>query len=97
LIFQGTKEAQDKVSEHIHRSGYHFREYIVEEAIAAVGGTVLASGGGSRRVEPIPESQAEINKQADGAIRDLFPRIPNTDRQVIIDHAFQKVRSPALL
>jgi len=41
--------------------------------------------------EPIPERQEDINKQADAAIRDLFPRIPNTDRQMIIDHAFNKV------
>ncbi len=41
--------------------------------------------------DPIPESQEEINKQADAAIRDLFPRIPNTDREMIIRHAFQKV------
>lgn len=41
--------------------------------------------------EPIPESQDEINRQADAAIRDLFPRIPNTDRQAIIEHAFNKV------
>lgn len=41
-------------------------------------------------IEPIPESQDEINKQADGAIRDLFPRIPNTDRTMIIEHAFKK-------
>lgn len=42
-------------------------------------------------IEPIPDSQEEINKQADDAIRDLFPRIPNTDRQMVIDHAFKKV------
>ena len=48
------------------------------------------------KIEPIPESQDEINKQADGAIRDLFPRIPNTDRQMIIDHAFKKVRDMEL-
>jgi hypothetical protein len=41
--------------------------------------------------EPIPERQEDINKQADAAIRDLFPRIPNTDRQMIIEHAFNKV------
>lgn len=46
---------------------------------------------GWEHIEPIPESQEEINKQADAAIRDLFPRIPNTDRQLIIQHAFQKV------
>lgn len=44
------------------------------------------------RPDPIPESQAEINRQADAAIRDLFPRIPNTDREMIVQHAFQKVR-----
>lgn len=44
--------------------------------------------------EPIPERQADINKQADAAIRDLFPRIPNTDRQMIIEHAFNKVSLP---
>lgn len=47
---------------------------------------VTSSGGG----DPIPDDQDEINKQADAAIRDLFPRIPNTDREVIIRHAFQK-------
>jgi hypothetical protein len=41
-------------------------------------------------IDRIPESQDEINAQADGAIRDLFPRIPNTDREMIIQHAFQK-------
>lgn len=40
--------------------------------------------------DKIPETQAEINKQADAALRDLFPRIPNTDREMIIQHAFQK-------
>ena len=48
---------------------------------------------GLNEIEPIPESQEEINKQADAAIRDLFPRIPNTDRTMIIEHAFKKVRS----
>jgi hypothetical protein len=41
--------------------------------------------------EPIPERQEDINKQADAAIRDLFPRIPDTDCQMIIEHAFNKV------
>lgn len=40
--------------------------------------------------DKIPETQAEINKQADAALRDLFPRIPNHDREQIIAHAFQK-------
>ncbi|KAL2753716.1 hypothetical protein ACRALDRAFT_2029480 [Sodiomyces alcalophilus JCM 7366] len=47
----------------------------------------LVSPGG---VERIPESQKHINEQADAAIRELFPRIPNTDRGEIITHAFRK-------
>lgn len=42
--------------------------------------------------EPIPATQAEINEQADIAIKDLFPRIPNFDRRTIIDRAFNLVR-----
>jgi hypothetical protein len=72
--------------------GYYFRESIVDDAIDILGETAV-----SRRIykpneiEPIPKTQEEINKQADAAIRDLFPRIPNTDRQMVIDHAFKKV------
>lgn len=61
----------------------------MDEARRIVGDTVISNTTHSL-IEPIPESQDEINKQADGAIRDLFPRIPNTDRQRIIEHAFQK-------
>lgn len=64
---------------------------IVDEAREVVGETVLTrSKVAPGAVEPIPESQEEINKQADLALRDLFPRIPNTDRQMIIEHAFKK-------
>lgn len=58
----------------------------MDQARAAVGETTA-----STNLEPIPKTQEEINKQADAAIRDLFPRIPNTDRQMIIDHAFKLV------
>jgi len=81
-----------KISEHIYRIGYHFRESIVDEVRERVGETVI-----SRAlvpigfVEPVPKTQKEVNEQADKAIRDLFPRIPNTDRQEIIDHAFKLV------
>ena len=40
--------------------------------------------------DKVPETQAEINKQADDALRDLFPRIPHTDREQIILQSFQK-------
>jgi hypothetical protein len=89
------KEENSKISEHIHRTGYHFREVIVDEAREIVGETVVVSQpalrSGKVYIEPIPESQEEINKQADAAIRDLFPRIPNIDRTMIIEHAFKKV------
>jgi len=89
------KEENSKISEHIHRTGYHFREVIVDEAREIVGETVVVSQpvrrSGKLFIEPIPESQEEINKQADAAIRDLFPRIPNIDRTMIIEHAFKKV------
>jgi hypothetical protein len=67
----------------------------VTEAREIVGETAVSSIPTYGYVEPIPESQEEINKQADAAIRDLFPRVPNTDRIQIIEHAFKKVTSNA--
>ncbi|KAH8601016.1 hypothetical protein B0O99DRAFT_502949 [Bisporella sp. PMI_857] len=84
FIVSESNEKMSKISEHVHRTGYHFREYIVDEARNLVGETIT-----STTTAPIPKTQEEINKQADAAIRDLFPRIPNTDRQMIIDHAFK--------
>ncbi|PQE30363.1 alanine and arginine rich protein [Rutstroemia sp. NJR-2017a WRK4] len=89
FIVSRSKEDNSKISDHVFRTGYHFREVIVEEARKRVGDTII-SNAAHGTIEPIPESQEEINKQADAAIRDLFPRIPNTDRQMIIEHAFQK-------
>jgi hypothetical protein len=76
----------------MYRTGYHFRAAIVDDARALVGETVVSTIAPGQ-VEPIPETQEEINKQADAAIRDLFPRIPNIDRTMIIEHAFKKVSS----
>ncbi len=83
------------MSDHVHRVGYHFRQSIIKEATewleargeAPISNPVHAPG----EIEPIPESQEEINKQANAAIRDLFPRIPHTDRSQIVEHAFRKV------
>ncbi|KAG5661070.1 hypothetical protein KAF25_002713 [Fusarium avenaceum] len=75
----------------VHRVGHHVRETIVEEARASLGQAreydmpVLRGAP-----EPIPESQEEYDAQVDAALRDLFPRIPNTDRQMIIEHAFRR-------
>jgi hypothetical protein len=83
----------------VHRIGYHFRTHIVEQAATVLEGAQSSELTGwdiprtnsGNKPDPIPESQEEINKQADAAIRDLFPRIPNTDREMIVRHAFQKV------
>ena len=86
-----SKEENSKISEHMYRTGYHFREVIVDDAREILGETMVSKMAGFGIIEPIPESQDDINKQADGAIRDLFPRIPHTDRTMIIEHAFKKV------
>lgn len=91
---QDSKDATN-LDHHMHRFGYHFRQTIVEEARKALErdgvspqATTLPQPG---QPEAIPKSQHEINVQADAVLRDLFPRIPHTDRQEIITHAFQKV------
>ncbi|KAI1820955.1 hypothetical protein F4861DRAFT_30128 [Xylaria intraflava] len=83
-----------KLDHHMNRLGYHFRSLIVEAAREALkrrgcydeAAYVHEPG----RPEPIPSSQREIDQEADAVLRDLFPRIPNTDRQEIINHAFKK-------
>lgn len=77
----------------MNRVGHHIRQGIVEKARREVSDNGDSSDGQvpPGYPEPIPESQEEINAQADLAIRDLFPRIPNTDRQKIIEHSFRKV------
>ncbi|RGP72044.1 hypothetical protein FSPOR_2889 [Fusarium sporotrichioides] len=79
------------LSHQVHRIGHHVRETIVDEARASLGQSIedmLPAARGAP--EPIPESQAEYDAQVDAALRDLFPRIPNTDRQMIIEHAFRR-------
>lgn len=73
------------------RVGHHIRRTIVEQARAQIGAEELVPRPHSGEPEPIPETQEEINAQADAALRDLFPRIPNFDKQMIIEHAFKKV------
>ncbi|GKT49392.1 uncharacterized protein ColSpa_09573 [Colletotrichum spaethianum] len=96
IVTKAKKDASD-LSLQIHRVGYHIRENIVDRALAELGLTdvyvpELIGQGDGGLVEKIPDDQDEIDKQADAALRELFPRIPNTDRQQIIDHAFQKGR-----
>ncbi len=86
-----------RLSQHINRIGHHIRATIVEQARASIGESDDSSGEHHPgRPEPIPKTQQEINEQADAAIRDLFPRIPNIDRQEVIERSFKKVRAPVL-
>ncbi|KAF4123761.1 Uncharacterized conserved protein (DUF2293) [Geosmithia morbida] len=90
MIFINTKEIDpNHLSHHVHRTGHHIREAIVDEARASLehlpDGGVQANDG---IPEPLPATQEEYTTQANAAILDLFPRIPHTDRQSIIAHAF---------
>ena len=93
MTSQSAKDTDDKkLSIHLHRIGHHIRQTIVEQARVALGQEEFSSdASNSGEPEPIPETQEEINAQADAALKDLFPRIPNFDRQSIIEHAFKKV------
>ncbi|OAQ98004.1 hypothetical protein LLEC1_06104 [Akanthomyces lecanii] len=97
IVSNSRRGTANQIPGQMGRIGYHIRAMIVEEAKASLKNfsqlPVVATNGAP---EPIPESQEEYHAQADAAIRDLFPRIPNTDRQAIIDHSFTQVRLPPL-
>lgn len=92
IVTAGT--VKNALSQQIHRLGHHIRQTIVDQARKEIMDSEDESDQGSRPPpgvpEPIPESQREINEQADKALRDLFPRIPHTDRRIIIEHSFRK-------
>ncbi|KAL2205124.1 hypothetical protein CC79DRAFT_1370944 [Sarocladium strictum] len=89
FIVSSLKDAPEgSLSHQVHRIGHHVRESIVEEARATIDVLPLETSRPVGEPEPIPTSQSQYNLQVDAAIRDLFPRIPNTDRQIIIEHAF---------
>ncbi|KAK7429585.1 hypothetical protein QQZ08_003965 [Neonectria magnoliae] len=92
FIVSNSKEVDSNHLAHqVHRIGHHIREMIVDEARAALGQSLdYTAPALGRSPEPIPKSQEEYNAQVDAAIRDLFPRVPNTDRQMIIEHAFRR-------
>ncbi len=94
FAIQNTKEVDpNHLSHHVHRTGHHIRQVIVEEAKASLQHQEAASACNGEP-EPLPETQDEYTAQANAAILDLFPRIPNTDRQSIIMHAFNLVAIP---
>lgn len=91
-LSQTAKDANaNKLALQMSRTGHHIRRTIVEEARAQIGEQDASTASNSGEPEPIPDTQEEYNAQADAALRDLFPRIPNTDRQSIIEHAFKLV------
>lgn len=91
-LSQTAKDANaNKLALQMSRTGHHIRRTIVEEARAQIGEEDASTASNSGEPEPIPDTQEEYNAQADAALRDLFPRIPNTDRQMIIEHAFKLV------
>ncbi|KAG5968791.1 hypothetical protein E4U57_003966 [Claviceps arundinis] len=92
MIFIVSNVATNCLSQQVNRLGHHVRQTIVEaarESIAHLPQSDAVTPDG--KPEPIPISLAEYHAQADAALRDLFPRIPNTDRQIIIEHAFTRV------
>ncbi|PHH49199.1 hypothetical protein CFIMG_007093RA [Ceratocystis fimbriata CBS 114723] len=84
FVVSNSKAHQNELSVHMNRMGHHVRQTIVEEARKKLG-----YKGTSTVTDALPETQELINAQADAALRDLFPRIPNTDRQEIINYAFR--------
>jgi hypothetical protein len=91
FIVSATKEIDpNHLSHHVHRTGHHIRGTIVEEARAQLE-HLPAAAISNGLPESMPETQEEYTAQVNSAILDLFPRIPNTDRQSIILHAFNMV------
>ncbi|KAI0124888.1 hypothetical protein BJ170DRAFT_685765 [Xylariales sp. AK1849] len=82
-----------QLDHHLHRAGYHFRQTIVDRArekLRAAGFYHPKTFTLPRGPEAIPQDRMEMFRQADAVLRDLFPRIPNTDRHEIVLHAFDK-------
>lgn len=93
MIFIVSDSKDTSVSGQLHRLGYHFRENIVDQArerLIASGALKPERTSTSKLPESIPEDRNKIIREADAVLRDLFPRIPNTDRAEILRHSFDK-------
>lgn len=96
-----------KISHHIQRIGYHFKNEAVEEACSQlkyylVDGRFISEAELQRRhqngfllrvlskygVHNFSEGNKETPEQVSGAIRELFPRIPDQDLAEIVKHAW---------
>jgi len=92
-----------KVSHHVHRIGHHFPADVVDKACAWFGydfdGRRFKKNSdlvpSSRLAEVLDNHSNENAKERVlKAIKDLFPRMPDRDRQAIVAHAFQEVSYP---
>ncbi|PHH74741.1 hypothetical protein CDD80_2864 [Ophiocordyceps camponoti-rufipedis] len=82
---------RSSLAAHMTRCGYHFEIDIVKEARRnIIHDPDLESSVPYGAPEPIPRSQELYHAQVNAAMRDLFPRIPHTDRRIIIDRAFTR-------
>ncbi|KAI1210321.1 uncharacterized protein F4807DRAFT_422890 [Annulohypoxylon truncatum] len=94
IFIVSDRENPNALEHHMNRVGYHYRQTIVEQArekLVAIGKSIqVPKPRKPGEPEPIPKNQEEIDAQADNVLRDLFPRIPHTDRREIIQHAFRK-------
>lgn len=112
-----TSGPSDTISHQVHRIGYHFPSFVVENACDKLGvslsrsGHVLSNNGktltkaerqrfstGKKHIRKFGSffdndtPQATLDIEAQAAIKDLFPKIPDRDVLEIISRAFQKVR-----
>lgn len=96
-----------KVSHHIQRIGYHFRNEAVEEACGQlryhiIEGRFVSEAELQRRqnnsflarvmakygIRNVSEAYKETPAQVAGAIKELFPKIPEKDLDEIVNHAW---------
>jgi hypothetical protein len=76
----------------MNRIGLHVKQTVIDEACASLGlGDTYRELSNPDAVEPLPTTQEEIDQQAFNFLIDLFPKIPNTDCQIIINKAFKQV------
>ncbi|KAI9804042.1 MAG: hypothetical protein M1833_000323 [Piccolia ochrophora] len=86
------------LSQHVHRIGYHFATSVVNKACHYLGISLNRRGEVSNRParllrRPSPasvSSQEKLDQDARDALTDLFPNIPEVDREEIIARAFEK-------
>ncbi|KAF3011524.1 hypothetical protein E8E14_009486 [Neopestalotiopsis sp. 37M] len=92
MMFIVSESTDQSVHTQTHRLGYHFRERIVDQARESLlaSGKMVSPKITSAQPESTPKDRNQIFKEADAVLRDLFPRIPNSNRMDILRHSFDK-------